>query len=407
MEAAITRLDAAAAAGTSLEMVLQSALGFSDMFTLGISSRARAALTRASELAESLGDADYQLRALVGLSTFCQRLEEFQDALALGRRAEAIAKGVANPVAISVADCMLGAPLLFLGEYAQALIHAQRVHRRVTPIVRRSHIVRTGLDYSVEAGCVMALVYWQQGLLDRSVQITRDVLADAQTGGHPVSLAFALTWSACPISLRLGDMEAAERSIALLKDHARRHGLKSHHFCGLGYEGQLSASRGDIVAAERLLRACLDGLHDTQFEILYTAFLSGLAEVLAMAGRPNEGLAAADEAVQRTERHNAFWWMPEALRIKGEILLQHGSERALEAANCFDQAAAMAREQGALSWELRIGLSLCRLRVTQGRGDEGRWELARLYDRFTEGFGTADLIAAKQLLDAVDNAGRD
>ncbi|MEA2730358.1 MAG: hypothetical protein QOF70_4833, partial [Acetobacteraceae bacterium] len=27
--------------------------------------------------------------------------------------------------------------------------------------------------------------------------------------------------------------------------------------------------------------------------------------------------------------------------------------------------------------------------------------------RFTEGFGTADLIAAKQLLDALDNAGRE
>ena len=33
--------------------------------------------------------------------------------------------------------------------------------------------------------------------------------------------------------------------------------------------------------------------------------------------------------------------------------------------------------------------------------------LQTVYDRFTEGFDTADLIAAKQLLDAWDNAGRD
>jgi hypothetical protein len=51
----------------------------------------------------------------------------------------------------------------------------------------------------------------------------------------------------------------------------------------------------------------------------------------------------------------------------------------------------MAREQGALSWELRIGLSLCRLRATQGRGGEGRRQLASLYDRFTEGFAPAIL----------------
>jgi predicted ATPase len=60
-----------------------------------------------------------------------------------------------------------------------------------------------------------------------------------------------------------------------------------------------------------------------------------------------------------------------------------------------------------LSREPRIGLSLCRLKVTQGRGDEGPRELASLYERFTEGFDTADLIAAKQLLDALDNVGRD
>jgi predicted ATPase len=74
--------------------------------------------------------------------------------------------------------------------------------------------------------------------------------------------------------------------------------------------------------------------------------------------------------------------------------------------NCLDQAAAMAREQGALFWELRIALSLCRLRVTQGRGDEGRGELASVYDRFTEGFDTADLIAAKLLLDDLRSARR-
>jgi hypothetical protein len=32
--------------------------------------------------------------------------------------------------------------------------------------------------------------------------------------------------------------------------------------------------------------------------------------------------------------------------------------------------------------------------------------LRPVYDRFTEGFGTADLIAAKQLLDGLSDAGR-
>ena len=57
---------------------------------------------------------------------------------------------------------------------------------------------------------------------------------------------------------------------------------------------------------ERLLRACLDGLRQTQYAVLYTPFLGDLAEVLATAGRLDDSLAAADEALRRTERSDGF-----------------------------------------------------------------------------------------------------
>jgi hypothetical protein len=47
------------------------------------------------------------------------------------------------------------------------------------------------------------------------------------------------------------------------------------------------------------------------------------------------------------------------------------------------------------------------LRATQGAGGEGRRELASLYDRFTEGFGTSDLVAEKQLLDELGTSDHD
>jgi predicted ATPase len=57
--------------------------------------------------------------------------------------------------------------------------------------------------------------------------------------------------------------------------------------------------------------------------------------------------------------------------------------------------------QGALSWELRAATSLARLWRDQGRPAEGMALLQPVYDRFTEGFDTADLQAAKALLDAL------
>jgi predicted ATPase len=59
----------------------------------------------------------------------------------------------------------------------------------------------------------------------------------------------------------------------------------------------------------------------------------------------------------------------------------------------------MAREQGALFWELRVALSLARLLRDQGRSTDAIGTLQPVYDRFTEGFTTADLQRAKTLLE--------
>jgi predicted ATPase len=85
------------------------------------------------------------------------------------------------------------------------------------------------------------------------------------------------------------------------------------------------------------------------------------------------------------------------LRIKGEILLRRGAVPAAE--DSFRRALRTARQQEALFWELRAALGLARLRVEQGRGGEARQLVARVYDRFTEGFETPDLRAAEAFLD--------
>jgi predicted ATPase len=52
-----------------------------------------------------------------------------------------------------------------------------------------------------------------------------------------------------------------------------------------------------------------------------------------------------------------------------------------------------------LSWELRAVTSLARLLRDRDRIAEARDLLAPIYERFTEGFGTADPLTAKRLLD--------
>jgi predicted ATPase len=61
----------------------------------------------------------------------------------------------------------------------------------------------------------------------------------------------------------------------------------------------------------------------------------------------------------------------------------------------------MAREQGAVFWELRAALSAARLRVGQKNQSGAAQVLQPVFDRLTEGFDTLDPRAAKLLLDGL------
>jgi predicted ATPase len=85
------------------------------------------------------------------------------------------------------------------------------------------------------------------------------------------------------------------------------------------------------------------------------------------------------------------------MRIKGEFLAS--GPHLSEAETWFSRSLDVAREQSALAWELRTATSLAHLWVRQGQSDEAQRLLRAVYDRFTEGFDTLDLRAAKRLLD--------
>jgi predicted ATPase len=113
-------------------------------------------------------------------------------------------------------------------------------------------------------------------------------------------------------------------------------------------------------------------------------------------------LAMIDEAIVRSEHSEERWLNAEVLRIKGELLLLQGEPGAAAAAESyFRQALDWARRQGALSWELRAATSLARLLSDHGHSADATVLLQPVYDRFTEGFDTSDLKAAKALLDTL------
>ena len=120
-----------------------------------------------------------------------------------------------------------------------------------------------------------------------------------------------------------------------------------------------------------------------------------LAELCLRAGLPDEGLAPL-AAISETDRETMF--APEVRRLEGELLLQRSPSEADAAEQRFRHALALARERGEKSLELRAAMSLGRLLAAGGDAPGVRALVGPVYEWFTEGFATADLIAAKALL---------
>src|SRR5262249_24936900 len=97
------------------------------------------------------------------------------------------------------------------------------------------------------------------------------------------------------------------------------------------------------------------------------------------------------------------WYEPELHRLKGELLLQVSADNHAEAETYFQHALSIAQNQSAKSWELRASTSLARLWQQQGKRQEAHDLLAPVYNWFTEGFDTGDLIEANAILEELED----
>ena len=152
------------------------------------------------------------------------------------------------------------------------------------------------------------------------------------------------------------------------------------------------------------LREAFDIGSQAGWRLSYPEFMGSFALALAGLGRVDEAHDAVCKAIDAAgvREDGDQWYVPELLRIKGEVLLRQTSDQAGQAAaDCFAQAAEMARAQGALSWELRVALSHAGLLRGQGRSAEAMEVLQPIYDRVTEGSDTTDLRSARALLNTL------
>lgn len=402
VEQALDALRSNEGVSDTIAMKLHGARGWSLMYTASPARESGTAWAQTYELAERLNDTDYQLRALWGLWAGKMNNAEFTAARDIANRFCALAPLSADATDAAIGDRMMGASLHFLGDQPSARLHIERMLANYIAPPRRLHVVRYQFDPRVTAKITLARVLWLQGLADQAIATVDASIEEGLSIDHTLSLCNTIAQSACPVALLVGDLDRTERFADILLRETARHGLEIWHDYGRCFRGQILIRRGDAAGGLPLVQNAVEQLRRARFVQYYVAFLLALADGLAVSTRVPEAIETIDEALAHAERTSEHWAKPEMLRMKGECLhVLHGDDGYEAADSCFDEALALARQQHALSWQLRTATSRARLWRTHSHDGEAKALLEPIYSRFREGFGTTDLKVARELLDAL------
>jgi predicted ATPase len=382
--------------GTAAEMRLQAGLGYSLMYTSGEGDLTRTALDRSLSIAEDCREALYQMWLLGALNILYFRNGNCRMALQCAQRNSAVATAIGDPAASASAHFMLANALYLVGDIdgAHAAFEAT--------LQNRSHAQHTGrayfaFDIVAPARLGLAHALCLQGYPRQAAEQAHLLLEDALHIEDPATLSILLT-RAFLLFLWIGDLQTVEKVSDWYISNARSHSMGPHVVVGRGLKAVLAIRRGDPQFAVDILQNCMRELPAAGYGLMAAPFNLSLAEGLAATGRFAESIRLIDDGMRQVEINGDFIYMPELLRVKGNLFASMSQPCVSEAEMLLVRSLEMSRQQGSRAGELRAATDLANLMAAQGRREDARRLLEPVFTWFVEGLDTVDLNAAERLL---------
>jgi predicted ATPase/class 3 adenylate cyclase len=358
--------------------------------------------TRARALCQQIGQSPQLFPALWGLYGYDSVRGDYQAARELAQQILDLAESQNNTGFIVQACFAMGLILFLFGELSVAQTYVARGHAIYDHQQHNPYSFLYGNNPGVSCLCFDALTLWHLGYPEQALARSQAAVALAEQTLHPFSVVFALDRAAAFHQFRrdvAGVQQWAGASIRL----ASEQGFPMWVAAGTILQGWSLAEQGDIENGLTQIHEGLNGYRVTGAEMFRPHFLAVLAETYGKGGQPEEGLQVVAEALDLAYEIGEHFYEAELYRLKGELLVNDAWGASLphcaKALACFQHAIEIAQKQSEKSLELRASISLARLWQIQGKRQEAYDLLTLIYDWFTEGFDTADLIDAKTLLD--------
>ena len=333
------------------------------------------------DLATDLGHSDGRFQATLGLYYHWQADGDYEKAAALANDLIEIASAINEPMHTIAATRAKGAIELYRGDFPGAY----GTFSKAIEIYERADVSRfdigsarnpfLGAHYNRDI-CAVIL-----GLVDTARRRLERHLKEVANIGKASDKANILALASASYFL-LGDEPSATQLAQELLSVATRHGLEMYHLLGEVQAMPESFTWDDLMR------------RNTPTMMAAVVVLMRVSK--AVRSQDINIIDDAREALQVLERSGVRWMSAEIMRMlaRADLALGHGSH----AMSNFEQAVDLARSQGALWFELRASLDITRLKVELGDHREAREALYPVYERFSEGFESAELKEAKTLL---------
>jgi class 3 adenylate cyclase/predicted ATPase len=376
---------------------LQAAYGQAAMYAKGFAAEeTKAAFARAAELAVNADDFSERFAAAHGQWTLALVRGELKSARKLASAFLQEAERLGPAVEVGVASRGLAIISFLLGEFAEARIHCERALAACDPERDREARERFSEDTGLTAMSWLASTMWELGEVDRARELIETVnrraaeLGHAPSMGHPLQARFFFEF-------RRGDAAAALAAAEAVEVLGREHDMPHWRATGEFFVG-LARCRlhGTAAGAATELQQAFSAMAEGRIGWFSKAVL---AERELRTQDVDGALARIDEALALTRQGEARSDLPWAHRLRGEILLKRDPANPAPVEEAFQTAIAIAREQGARSWLLRVALSLAKLYQSTGRPADAYAVLAPALEGFSPTPEMPEISEAQALLE--------
>ena len=322
---------------------------------------------------------------------------QYREALEIAGRLLGVAEADGDTDRLLQAHHSLWATFGSTGEAARALPHCERGLALYDPSRHATHaFAYGGHDPGACCGTHLARAKWSLGYPESAGATIRDAVALTKRLDHPLSMLLTTSARAL-LEYQNGEYDAARETAERMVGLATAHDLTAWGDDGLVILACVQARQHGDFRSLYELGEQLPTHPGPVFRKVINLIL--IADLLSEIGDVERGLATL-EAIPVEYRNTILG--SETPRIRGHLLLQRGDRD--EGERQLRQAIHLARLRSQRMLELRATTSLARLWQRETRGGEARQILADVYNWFAEGFATADLRAARSLLDELSGA---